>query len=754
MKNKLKTNNRFRFRFTYRFIILLVVLNTLNVNWNMNLNAKIPIQIQNIENQIFETKHNDLNKAKCSYPEQTYKRLNKLDKNNKIQISQVKESNYDVLSYDLFVDWYNLFDEKIELKVKEFAGLQVMKIAITKDNTNSIEINTLTMNVNSVRLIDKNSKIDLEYSIIEADDNSEPNVITLDKTYNINDTISIEIAYLHNTPMQLGFQYYSTSAVSIPYPIGYTMSEPENARNWMPCKDRPDDKAFSKISIRMPIGYTAISNGLLVDSAKTDSSIVYVWENDIPIPTYLMHIIASKFYKWTDYFQRKGQFNDSIEVSYYAWEQDLPEFNSKSKYKPRESMQPTVAMLEFLSNYLNEYPYQKYSQASAFPFQYGGMEHQTITTVNRSWLQNNAELGVMHEVGHHWLGNMISCATWNDVWINEGGATWTEWLWLDEAYNNDLYKSYVTSSTVSLTSKTQIALNNSIYGIEPNMIFTGQNQVLVYTKAGLIYNMLNRILGEDFRIALTNTLEEYKFKSLTTNEFRNSLKKYLLQLNNTKIDIDLFFEEWVYGSGHPIYQINSKYDIVDGKYKLSVNLNQIQKETNPNSKVKEVYKTPITVVITTEKDGVFKDIYKEMSINNKIENFEIILDDEPIDVDIDITAIIRTVVVNPLGISNPTISENNGISIYPNPASKDNLVTLRKYYTTSNIEANLENENNDFDIINSYEIYDITGNLVETKININLSQTILDIQNLSIGNYIVKVNSNNKITFQKLTIID
>lgn len=740
-------------------IISVIILISLNLSWNLDLFAKIPYQIQDKENQIFESKHNDLNDVnhlKCNYPEQVYKRLgkNKLNKGNKIQSGEVIESNYDVLSYDLFVDWYNLFDEKIEFKVKEFAGLQVMKIAITKDNTNSIEINTRTMNVNSIKLIDKNTKIDLDYTIIEADNESEPNIITLDKIYNINDTISIEIAYLHNSPMQLGLQYYNTTAINIPYPMAYTMSEPENARNWMPCKDRPDDKALSKISIRMPLGYTAISNGLLVDSAKTDSSIVYVWENDIPIPTYLMHIIASKFFKWTDYFQRKGQFNDSIEVSYYAWEIDLPEFNPNSKYKPRESMEPTVAMLEFLSEYLNLYPYQKYSQASAFPFQYGGMEHQTITTVNRSWLQNNAELGVMHEVGHHWLGNMISCATWNDVWINEGGATWTEWLWLDEAFDNDLYKTYVSSSTASLTSKTQISLNNSIYGIEPNKIFTSQNQVLVYTKAGLIFNMLNRILGQDFRTALTNILEEYKFQSLTTEQFRNSLKKYLAELNNNKIDIDLFFEEWVYGSGHPIYQINSKYDIEDGKYKLSVNLNQIQLETNPNSKVKEVYKTPITLIITTEKDGELIDVYQEMPINNKIENIDIILDDEPISIDVDVTQIIRTVLVNPLGISNQTIAENNGISIYPNPASKDNLVTLRKYYTSNNFDSNLENNNTDFDIINSYEIYDITGNLIETQNNINLSQTIINIQNLSTGNYVVKVNSNNKITFQKLTVID
>lgn len=744
---KLAKNNSFLFR----FIILFIVLNSLNLFLRIDLFCKIPNKILNIENQIFETKHNDLNNPQCRYPDQTYKRLNQVGKNNKTQNSLLDDSNYDVLSYDLFVDWYNLFDEKIEFKVKEFPGLQVMKIVITKDNTNSIEINTLTMKINSIKLINKSSKTDLEYSITEAKENSKPNLITLDKTYKINDTISIEIDYLHNTPMQLGLQYYSTTAINIPYPMAYTMSEPENARNWMPCKDRPDDKALSKISIRMPLGYDAISNGILVDTIKTDSSIVYVWDNDIPIPTYLMHIIASKYFKWTDYFNRKGQFNDSIEVSYYAWEEDLPEFNSKSQYRPRESMSPTVAMLEFLSEYLNIYPYQKYSQASAFPFQFGGMEHQTITTVNRSWLQNNAELGVMHEVGHHWLGNMISCATWNDVWINEGGATWTEWLWLDEAYTNDLYKSYVIGSTSSLTSKTQTATNNSIYGITPSKIFTSENVVLVYTKAGLIFNMMNRILGKDFRTALTNILEEYKYQSLTTEQFKNALKKYLAELNNTKIDIDLFFDEWVYGSGFPVFQINSKYDIVDGKYKLSVNLNQIQKETYPNSKVKEVYKTPITLQINTIND---KQIKKEIFINNKVENIEITLDEEPESVDIDLTAIIGGVVKNPLGISNPTISENNGISIYPNPASKNNLVILRKYHTSNNLELNIENNNNEFDIINSYEIYDITGNLIETKININLSQTIIDIQNLSIGNYIVKVNSNNKISYQKLVIID
>ena len=489
------------------------------------LHSEIPKYIQNDFNGFYEVKHNNCNHYENWQTKQSKKNINnqtlEVDK-NQLQNIEPAPSNYDVLKYDLYMDWYSLMNpDSAKNNRRNYNGTMKMTVLITENNVDSLEFNSEVMNIASAKINNISTKVLFE----TTEYLNAPNYIYTDKTYNIGDTVVISIDYTHIGTAQSGLHFYTIETPNVLETITYTMSEPELARIWMPCKDRPDDKALSTISVKVPKGYEVISNGSLIKKEENATTTTFIWENNIPIPTYLMHVISSKYFKWADYYKPKSTPNDSIEVSYYAWANDMPEFNSSTVFLPRPSMSKTVEMIATLSAIFNEYPYQKYSQAAAFPFPYGGMEHQTITTIHRNWLKNNSELGVVHEVGHHWLGNMISCATWNDVWINEGGASWIEWLWVLHKNDMNAYNNYINYASNTYFN------NQAIFGIPPAEIFNNKNVYLVYTKAGLVYNMLYKMLGEEFITGLRNTLNENKFQSLTTNQIKESLKKHIKNSN-------------------------------------------------------------------------------------------------------------------------------------------------------------------------------------------------------------------------------
>lgn len=732
--SKISTNS-YKINVSLKSMLLLVLI--LNLIFNISIKAEIPNILTNDYNPFMEYKHHN-----CSHIENL---KSEKSKRNVILTKKIENSlhkitpaysNYDVLNYDLFMDWSELMNpDSAKMSNRNYKGKMIMTVVLKENGIDSLEFNSEAMLIKSSSINGNKTKVLFDTTkYLNA-----PNYVFFDKDYSKGDTLIIEFEYTHIGNQQAGLHFYTPEHPNALEIITYTMSEPELARIWMPCKDRPDDKATSKISVRVPVGYEVLANGLLIDSIVIDKTVTFVWENDIPIPTYLMHVIASKYFKWTDYFKKKS--GDSIEVSYYAWANDMPEFNPSSTYLPRESMSKTVEMLEFFSEFFNEYPYQKYSQAAASPFPYGGMEHQTATTIHRNWLKNTSELGVVHEVGHHWLGNMISCATWNDIWINEGGASWIEWLWVGNQFNQERYDEYIRFYNNVYLNQSPYVNSQEIFGIPPAEIFTNKNVYLVYTKAGLVYNMLYKMYGNEFVNALNKTLEDYKFQSITTEQIKESLKKYI---PNPVVDFDIFFEQWIYKPAHPYLNMDSYFEMVNGKYVLHVKLNQQQKEIF-KSDVEEVFKVQFDLLINTD-IGTDK---RTILLDEKLEEFTFELDYEPLDVNIDLATIIAVVNKNPMGIKNTEIEKYGGLSIYPNPSVNDKI-NIRLY--------NLPIENStiktrNFNLIESYEIYDITGNLLKNAKNLFSENIEIDVKGLANGTYTVIVKTPTQILHNNLVII-
>jgi aminopeptidase N len=194
-----------------------------------------------------------------------------------------------------------------------------------------------------------------------------------------------------------------------------------------------------------------------------------------------------------------------------------------------------TAMLEKFSEFFIEYPFEKYGMVAVQPYSWGGMEHQTITTINRSWLRGRSDGGIAHELVHQWFGDMITCASWADLWINEGAATWGEALWSyfwgsDAAYNNNILGKrwgYLYYGNFKYTMPA--------YDVPSNQLF---NYPITYCKSSWIYHMLYKMLGEEaFRQILRNMLNEYAYQPISSQQFIDHVKNSVENPPQNLVDI-------------------------------------------------------------------------------------------------------------------------------------------------------------------------------------------------------------------------
>ena len=198
----------------------------------------------------------------------------------------------------------------------------------------------------------------------------------------------------------------------------WTLSEAYCARSWWPCKDDPSDKADSVniiISVPLEPAYIVASNGLLSSTTINNNKKTYFWKESYPITTYLVSLAIYPYTKWVDQYVSPIS-SDTMLIEHYVFPDRY-----EASY-PNYSL--TKDMLSFFSELFGEYPFisEKYGHAD---FTWGGgMEHQTLSSMG-SFSQNL----IVHELGHSWWGNLITCKTFNDIWLNEGFARYCQALW-------------------------------------------------------------------------------------------------------------------------------------------------------------------------------------------------------------------------------------------------------------------------------------------------------------------------------------
>lgn len=672
---------------------------------------------------------------------------------NEIQeYGDVERRNYDVLRYDLYLDLTSSLNsnlEEIDGNRKYFQGINDITVLMNEESK-EIEFDA---NVNHILYVIYSEDNDLNN--FEFNDFSHQEgilTVVLPQKALKGDTIKFRILYASVSDSFDDFRdnrgmhiYHKGMEVRdhrgnivkdnkgdpaiVEHNIAYSMSEPELARYWMPCNDRPYDKALSSMNIRVPINYTGVSNGLLSIVDTIGNDLIFHWENYQPIPTYLMNFAASVF---EEYEQTVIVDNDTIPMLHYAWPEDM----NGDYFKLIPSMDTHPLMMEVLTDNFGPYPFSRYGTVTVHPFPYGGMEHQTNVTQNRFWIRDNGDGGFVHEMGHHWFGNMITCATWADIWINEGGATFTEAMYFGTIREKSEYKRVMEQKINYFLQKNVNNTSNSMYAVPINSFF-GDEGFLIYEKGAIFLNQMKENLGEEqFFKVVREILQDYKYKSITTDEFRQAWKEKSV---NPKLDIDSFFEQWVYGAGNPEYSIESNISAgSNNKYLIEVNVSQVQKDNIlANEKVPDLFVTPIRFQYRKGSDVGYSETFMNES---QTQSYKFETDFLPTEVIIDQTSVVhflKAAVITSVELEDYV----GGIELFPNPIT-DNYSQLNL-----NIERAVQNAR--------IELLDILGNKVKDIYTGNLIKDMgfkIFTNNLPSGIYIVNINLDGVHTSRKLIV--
>ncbi|HKK21494.1 MAG TPA: M1 family aminopeptidase, partial [candidate division Zixibacteria bacterium] len=382
--------------------------------------------------------------------------------------------------------------------------------------------------------------------------------VTLNQPYNTDEEFEFTI-YYYGHPVEGGFQAFSFDT-RLGKQVISSLSEPYFARTWWPCKDRPDDKADSfHIAITVDTLFYVGSNGTL-DSTITfgNNAHTFYYTEHHPMTSYLFSVAISPYTVWYD----KWVYNNGADT--------MPVVNAVFSDQYAASVTGfgvTPGAITAFSNYFGIYPFydEKYGHSN---FTWGGgMEHQTMTSMVGSSF-GFATSTVVHELGHQWWGDMITCQSWPHIWLNEGFASYCEALYFEATQGTAAYHSYMNGMQYTGDGSIYITDTSSVY-----IIFGS----IVYDKGAWVLHMLRGILGDSVFFAGIRDYynSQYKFGSATTEEFRDVMEAA------SGVDLNDFFQDWIYGTYFPTYRYSYYQEPSDtGGYDLYLYVEQRQ-STDP-----------------------------------------------------------------------------------------------------------------------------------------------------------------------------
>jgi aminopeptidase N len=358
----------------------------------------------------------------------------------------------------------------------------------------------------------------------------------------------IEI-YYHGKPPSSGFGSFSVEKHGNA-PILWTLSEPYGAMEWWPCKQSLADKIDSlDVFITSPAQYKAASNGKLISDQVSGDKRTAHWKHRYPIATYLVGIAVTNYETYSDFLDLPD--GKKIEILNYIY----PEYLETAKTKSDQ----ILSIMQFYNEKFITYPFatEKYGHAQ---FGWGGgMEHQTMSFMTTL----DYEL-VAHEMAHQWFGDYITLASWHDIWLNEGFATYLTGLVFENLQNGvwwPIWKNYLTAN---ITSRP----DGSVYVADTtnvNRIFSSR---LTYNKGAYLLQMLRWEMGDShFFQGLNNYLKDPKVINAFASQ--EEFVKHMELAADTSFTE--FFKDWYYGEGYPTYQLSFYTDYADfGKQKLRI----------------------------------------------------------------------------------------------------------------------------------------------------------------------------------------
>jgi len=367
----------------------------------------------------------------------------------------------------------------------------------------------------------------------------------------INSAITVPVNLTSGQAFEIAIDYNGTPPTGATNPLGgsgmtndsspswgnqvtWSLSEPFSAYEWWPCKQSLSDKADScSIKITVPNICKAGSNGVLENVVDLgDGTSRYEWMHRHSIDYYLISVAVAQYVEYNVYANPAGSISPVLIQNYvYDNPGTLPNFQA--------DIDETVDFIELFADLFGPYPFQdeKYGHCMA-PLS-GGMEHQTMTT--QGWFAKGL---TSHELGHQWWGDNVTCSSWADIWVNEGFASYSEYLMLENLYPNETtgHMNDVHNNVMSQNGGSVWCLDS----LNEGRIFSGR---LTYDKGAAIVHTFRFLMNDDvaFFQALKNIQTDFTGDVVSGLDIRDYFQAA------SGVDLTEAFNEWYFGQGYPTY---------------------------------------------------------------------------------------------------------------------------------------------------------------------------------------------------------
>ena len=482
-----------------------------------------------------------------------------------------------------------------------FTNPNLLRGSVTIVSTvNSDSLNDFYYDFSGIMIVDSVTQRSIPMTYLHSQDRL---VFTTSSKLNTGDLVSVTIHY-HGVPEITGFGSFVFDEIN-GRPAIWTLSEPYGAMDWFPCKNTPSDKADSSdMRIRCAGNLTAVSNGLLKSTfSNGDATVTYHWKNTYPIAHYLISLAISDYVKF--FFNYQYGDNESMPVENYIYPETYNGIDSL--------LLKTNYMLSLFSNLYGEYPFIKEKYGHAEFGRLGGMEHQTISSMG---VFN--EPIIAHELAHQWFGDKITCRDWENIWLNEGFATYSEALYAENAYGRQAYNDFIRQRMANAK-----LAQGTVYVQDVNSVSEIFNGNRSYAKGAVILHMLRGITGDSlfFRILKKYSLDtNLAYKTAVTEDFRRVAEAVTLT------DLGYFFNEWIYGEGYPKY--DASWEILEqegNSYLVKMKISQ-RAGTNP-----QYFRMPLDIKI----NSIAGDTTIRVFNSSSYAEYNVFLNSKPLSFEID-----------------------------------------------------------------------------------------------------------------------
>lgn len=369
-------------------------------------------------------------------------------------------------------------------------------------------------------------------------------ITPLSNLLNVGDTGKIDI-YYQGSPVQdpSGFGgWYWQGNYAFNIGVGFQVDPHNLGKVWHPCIDDFTQRATYEISMLTDGGRKGYANGLLLSEEEVSSGVFKnVWSMTDPIPTYLACVAVAPYTRNEQSFQSITGRN--VPIYLIAESGDQANLSASFEHLPD-------ALNAFETSY-GPYVWQKVGY-HLVPFSSGAMEHATSIAYPQAVANGNLsyETLMAHELAHHWWGDLVTCETAEDMWINEGMAAYSERLFLEHVYGRERYIRDIKNNHFDVI-KTAHINDGGIYAIHgvPSAITYGDHS---YNKGADVAHNMRAYLGEDnYENAWKYFITKYAGKHANAYDFRDALNEISAK------DMTAFFDDWVFGKGYSTFVIDS-----------------------------------------------------------------------------------------------------------------------------------------------------------------------------------------------------